>query len=289
MDLSSFIHELDRRKLGVEGIIVLRHGEKIAEHRWIPETSRPVHSISKSFTAIAVGMAVDDGKLSIHDRVVDILSGIIAVPSERLKKLTLEHLLTMRRGHKEFSRPMTVAEALGQSLDREPGTFFTYDNGCTFLASAMITAVTGLKVRDLLVDRLFRPMEIPDPIWKESDDGLTLGATGLEITTGDMAKFGQLLLQRGSWRGKQLVSSAWIDEALKVQTPTTDTETVPDWNSGYGYYFWNSRHGAFRGDGIQGQYLIVIRDKDAVVAINSEEKRMRAILYAVWDHILPLL
>jgi CubicO group peptidase (beta-lactamase class C family) len=153
----------------------------------------------------------------------------------------------------------------------------------------MVTRVTGLKVRDLLTDRLFRPLEIPDPVWRESNDGLTLGATGLKITTGDLAKFGQFLLQRGNWQGRQLVSAAWIDEAVKEQSPTTDTETAADWNLGYGYYFWNSRHGAFRGDGIQGQYLIVIRDKDAVVAINSEEKRMRAILYAVWDHILPQL
>jgi CubicO group peptidase (beta-lactamase class C family) len=198
---------------------------------------------------------------------------------------------------------MTVAEALSQPLDREPGAAFLYDNGCTFLASAMVTKVTGLKVRDLLADRLFRPLEIPDPVWRESDDGLTLGATVLKITTGDLAKFGQFLLQRGNWQGRQLVSAAWIDEAVKVQTPTTepsaerrsregsppDTETAADWNLGYGYYFWNSRHGAFRGDGIQGQYLIVVRDKDAVVAINSEEKRMHAILYAVWDHLLPQL
>jgi CubicO group peptidase (beta-lactamase class C family) len=289
MDLSSYIHEIDRRKLGVEGIIVLQHGRKIAEHRWIPEAPRPIHSISKSFTSIAVGMAIDDGKLSIHNRVTDLLAGMIADPSDRLKRLTLEHLLTMRRGYKEFSRPMSAAEALAQPLDREPGTFFTYDNGCTSLASVMVTAATGLKVRDLLIDRLFRPLEIPDPLWKESDDGYTLSATGLEITTSDLAKFGQFLLQRGNWQGKQLAPAAWIDEASRVQTPTTDTESAEDWNLGYGYFFWNSRHGAFRGDGIQGQYIIVIRDKDAVVAINSDEKRMRAILYAVWDHILPQL
>jgi CubicO group peptidase (beta-lactamase class C family) len=293
MDLSSYIQEMNRRKLGVEGIIVLQHGKKIAEHRWIPEAPRSVYSISKSFTSIAVGMTIDDGKLSIQDKAADVLSGIIAklpaAPPERLKKLTLEHLLTMRRGSKEFSRPMSAAEALVHPLDLEPGTFFNYDNGCTFLASVMVTAVTGLKVRDLLLDRLFRPLGIPDPYWKESDDGYSLGATGLEVTTSDLAKFGQFLLQRGNWQGKQLVSAAWIDEASRVQTSTTDTEDTDDWNLGYGYYFWNSRHGAFRGDGINGQYAIVIRDKDAVVAINSEEKRMRAILYAVWDHILPRL
>jgi CubicO group peptidase (beta-lactamase class C family) len=288
MDLSSYIQEIERRKLRVEGTIVLRHGRKIAEHRWIPEAPREAYSISKSFTSIAVGMAIDDGKLSLDDKVVDVL-GAGANPTERLKKLTLEHLLTMRRGYREFSRPMTVAEALAQPLDREPGTFFLYDNGCTFLASAMVTAVTGLKVRDLLIDRLFRPLEIPEPEWRESDDGYTLGATGLKIATSDLAKFGQFLLQRGAWQGKQLVSAAWIDEAVKVQTPTTDTEDAEDWNLGYGYYFWNSRHEAFRGDGTQGQYLIVFRDKDAVAAINADTKRMRALLCAVWDHILPQL
>jgi CubicO group peptidase (beta-lactamase class C family) len=238
---------------------------------------------------------VDQGKLSPDTPVLDVLnpgeylSGAASQPHARLKALTLRHLLTMNRGHEKQVTPGSVAEALAQPLTRDPGTWFFYDNGCTFLASAMVTKITGKKVRDFLVDKLFKPLEIPTPEWDESKDGITLGCTGLHISTGSIAKFAQLLLQRGNWKGEQLVSSAWIAEATAKQVETTDTQSEPDWNLGYGYQFWQCRHGVYRGDGMLGQYAVVIDAKDAVVAINSNEEDFRQILYAVWDHILPQL
>ncbi|GHU92896.1 penicillin-binding protein [Spirochaetia bacterium] len=297
MDLSSYIEAINRQKLKVEGIIVMQHGKKIAEHRWIPEVPRIVYSLSKSFTSTAVGMVIDDGKLSLNDRVIDVLAGVISNPADsvqaaRLKSLTLRHLLTMSRGHDTQGPHKTVAETLAQPLTRDPGTYFFYDNGCTFLASAMVTKVTGLKVRDFLLDRLLRPLGISDPQWDESEDGVTHGYSGLRISTGDIAKFAQFLLQKGNWNGKQLVSAAWIEEASRKQIETTDTQTLDDWNLGYGYQFWRCRHGIYRGDGAFGQYAVVIQNKDAVVAVNSDEKegdRFRQPLYEVWNHILPQL
>jgi len=287
MKIDNLISAIEKQKLKCEGIIVLQHGKKIAEHRWIPEMARNSFSVSKSFTSIAAGIAIDEGKLSLNGNVADVFGDLVRKPGKRLGALTIEHLLTMTRGHKTFSRPVTAAEALAQPLVYQPGTRFVYDNGSTLLLSALFTRKTGKTVREFLLDKLFRPIGIPDPQWPESEDGYTLGATGLVLTTTDLARFGQFLLQKGQWKNKQIVSSGWIDSAGRPQINTGSHR--PDSDLGYGYGFWPSRHGAFRADGKDGQFVIVLPRQDAVVAVNSDEPKPSPILYAVWDEILPLL
>jgi CubicO group peptidase (beta-lactamase class C family) len=191
----------------------------------------------------------------------------------------------MTRGHADFSRPATVAEALEQRLSFDPGGRFVYDNGSTFLASAMFTRAMGQTVRDFLVEALFRPLGIPDPEWTQSTDGHTAAATGLFLSTSSLARFGQFLIQRGLWQGKQLVSPLWIDSAGRPHVSTRDSKW-PDYDLGYGYGFWPCRHGAYRADGKDGQFVVVLPRQDAVVAINSNEEKHYPILYAVWDEIL---
>jgi len=287
MDIKLFVDEIERRNLAVEGIIVFQRGEERARHRWTPEYPRTIYSISKGFVSIAVGMAIDEGALRLSDRVTRVLKR--PAPDPRWDSLTLEHLLTMTMGKIKFTRPQSLAEALSYRLIREPGSRFLYDNTCTFLCSAMLTTVTGQKVREYLLDRLFRPLGIGDPEWLESADGYTIGASGLTLTTTQMLPFGRFLLQRGNWEGRQLVSSAWIDAATRTQVPTRPAQTQPDWDLGYGYQFWSCRHGAYRLDGRDGQFLVMFPALDAVVAINSNEKELEPILWAVWDHVLPRL
>jgi CubicO group peptidase (beta-lactamase class C family) len=145
----------------------------------------------------------------------------------------------------------------------------------------------GINARDFLLNTLFRPLGMGDPEWPQSPDGHTIGGTGLMLTTSNLARFGQFLLQGGRWRGRQIVSSAWIESAGRPQTGTGLRR--PDCNLGYGYYFWPSRHGAYRADGRNGQFVVVLPRQDAVVAINSDDPKPFPILYAVWDEILPLL
>jgi CubicO group peptidase (beta-lactamase class C family) len=287
MNISSYVRAIEKQKLNCEGIIVLQHGEKIAEHRWIPEAPRNSFSVSKSFVSIAVGMAIDMGKLCLCSHVADIFPEYCSKAGKRLSSLTLEHLLNMTRGYKSFSRPATVADAIAQPLAYQPGTHFVYDNGSTFLASAMFTRAMGVCVRDFLLDALFRPLDIPDPQWPQSPDGHTVGATDLVLATSSLARFGQFLLQRGQWKGRQLVSPAWIDNAGRPQSNTRSRR--PDCGIGYGFGFWPCRYGAYRADGKKGQFVAVLPSQDAVAAINSNEEKPYPILYAVWDEILPLL
>jgi CubicO group peptidase (beta-lactamase class C family) len=287
MNLQPYIEDIEKQKLKVEGLIVFQRGRELARHRWVPESPRHVFSVSKSFSSVAVGMAIDEGLLRLSDGVARVLGRKGSDP--RWDALTLEHLLTMNMGHTEPSRPQSVELALGLVLDKEPGATYFYDSTCTLLASAMLTKVTGLKLRDYLLDRLFRPLGIPDPLWEESDDGYSMGGVGLHITTSDMLAFGRFLLQRGNWEGKQLVSTAWLDAATRTQVATMPSQNSPDYNIGYGYQFWTCRHGAFRCDGKNGQFIVVIPSLDAVIAINSDDENMKPVLWAVWDNILPQL
>ena len=287
MDLEPFVEAIETQRLKVEALIVYQKHRGGACYQWVRKGRRNVFSVSKSVVSIAVGMAIDEGKLRLSDKVTQVFPR--EKPNPRWDSLTLEHLLTMNMGHGEYSRPRNVKEALSYELIQDPGISFCYDNTCTFLASAMLTKVTGQKLRDYLLDRLFRPLGIALPEWEETDDGYTKGWTGLALTTSEMAVFGRFLLQRGNWDGKQLVSAAWIDAATRAQVPTRPDQNKPDYDLGYGYHFWICRHGAFRCDGKNGQYIVVFPGLDAVVAINSDDEREKPILWAVWDHILPRL
>jgi CubicO group peptidase (beta-lactamase class C family) len=285
MDIKPYVELIEKKKLNAEGIIVLQHGEKIAEYKWIPEKPRLIYSVSKGYTSVAAGMCLDEGLLSLNDRIIDAFP-IIKEPDERLSSCTLAHCLTMSRGYPEFTMPESVFKVLSQKLTEDPGAHFVYDNSSSFLVSAMVTKATKRTVRDFLLDRLFRPLGIPDPVWRESEDGYSIGGTGLEVSTSSLAVFGQFLLQRGNWNGKQLVSERWLDCATRPHI-TTKERTDPDWDLGYGYHFWACRHGAFRVDGFKGQFVIVLPWENAVVAITAEEDNVKELLYAVWDTILP--
>jgi beta-lactamase family protein len=148
--------------------------------------------------------------------------------------------------------------------------------------------VTGKTVLDYLRPRLFEPLGIEHPTWGTSPQGITLGGYGLSIRTEDIARFGQLYLQKGQWRGKPLVPAAWVEAATARQT-SNGSNPMSDWDQGYGYQFWRCRHGAYRGDGAFGQFCIVLPEQDAVIAITSGVKDMQSVLNLVWDKLLPAM
>jgi hypothetical protein len=152
----------------------------------------------------------------------------------------------------------------------------------------MVQKATGQTVLDYLRPRLFEPLGIRNPTWDASKQGITLGGFGLRVLTEDIARFGQLYLQKGEWQGKRLLSAEWIAEATARQTSNGSSPTS-DWEQGYGYQFWRCRHGLYRGDGAFGQFCIVMQEQDAVVAITSGTRDLAGVMNLVWEHILPAL
>ncbi|MCA9861039.1 MAG: serine hydrolase, partial [Thermomicrobiales bacterium] len=165
---------------------------------------------------------------------------------------------------------------------REPGSSTTPPQ------PTILTKLTGETLVDYLRPRLFAPLGIENPTWDTDPQGRSLGGSGLHITTEDIARFGQMYLQKGEWNGQRILTEAWIDEATTAHSDNSNTQTNPDWTAGYGYQFWRCRFGgAYRGDGAFGQFCIVFPEHDAVLAMTSGVQNLQLVLDRVWEHLLP--
>jgi CubicO group peptidase (beta-lactamase class C family) len=291
----AFVDEADKKIEAMHSFMLLRHGHVVAEAWWAPydaKTRHELYSLSKSFTSTAVGLAIADGKLSVDDPVLKFFpEDEPAEPSNNLKAMRVRDLLCMSTGHQTepalaSSKQPWVKTFLGHPVPHKPGTHFLYNTAATYMQSAIVQKATGKTVFDYLRPRLFEPLGIDNPTWGASPQGVTFGGYGLSIRTEDIARFGQLYLQKGMWHGRQLIPSAWVETATARQT-SNGSNPNSDWDQGYGYQFWRSRHGAYRGDGAFGQFCIVMPEQDAVVVITSGVKDMQAVLNLVWDKLLP--
>jgi CubicO group peptidase (beta-lactamase class C family) len=294
----AFVEAADRSLQYLHSFMLLRHGAVIAEGWWSPYAPQYPHvlwSLSKSFTSTAVGLAVDEGRLTLEDRVIDFFpEETPAEISENLAAMQVRHLLSMNTGHAQDvtgARPSHpdnswVATFLEQPVAHKPGTYFVYNTAATYVLSAIVQKLTGQTLTDYLTPRLFQPLGIENPFWESCPRGINVGGWGLNITTEDIARFGQLYLQRGQWQGQQLIPAAWVEEATSAHSDNSRNED-PDWAQGYGYQFWRCRHNAYRGDGAFGQFCIVFPEHDAVIAITAGVGNMQAVLDLVWEHLLP--
>jgi hypothetical protein len=156
------------------------------------------------------------------------------------------------------------------------------------MLSATVTKVSGQTLRDYLGPRLFEPLGIPTPDWDVSVQGYNHGASGLHLRTEDVAKFGQLLLQRGEWNGRRLVPADWIDLATSRQA-SNGSDPDGDWDQGYGFQFWRCVPGFYRADGAFGQFCIVMPQYDTVVAITGGTKDTKGVMKLLWAKLLPEL
>jgi CubicO group peptidase (beta-lactamase class C family) len=299
----SFLDAADQNIDQMHSFMLVRHGNVIAEAWWNPydrQTPHVLYSLSKSFTSTAVGLAISDGKLSLDDQVLKFFPDEApAEPSANLKAMRVRDLLRMNTGHqtepalRDPPAPGTmqatwVRKFLAHPVPFKPGSHFLYNSPATYMASAIVQKVTGQTVLDYLRPRLLDPLGFKDPHWITSPEGINAGAYGFFARTEEIASFGQLYLQKGMWKGRQLVPEAWVSQATSLQTSNGSSPTS-DWDQGYGYQFWRARHNAYRGDGAYGQYCIVIPEQDAVVAITSGVRNMQAVMDLVWDKLLPAM
>ena len=278
----------------MNSFMLVRHGHVIAEGWWTPydaQSNHELYSLSKSFTSTAVGMAVAEGKLSIDDEVLKFFpEDAPSAPTNNLKAMRVRDLLTMSAGHQDETSTaadkISAKAFLAHPVPHKPGTHFKYNTPATFMLSAIVQKQTGLSVLDYLRPRLFEPLGITQPVWNTNWQGISLGGYGLSVRTEDIARFGQLYLQQGQWQGRQLVPKDWVKLATSKQV-SNGSNPKSDWDQGYGFQFWRSRNGAYRGDGAFGQYCLVLPEQDAVVAITSGVKDMQGMLNLIWDKLLP--
>lgn len=296
--IRAYVEEADKQINTLHSFMLVRHGQVIAEGWWKPETAEKPHvlwSLSKSFTSTAVGLAVAEGKLNLEDPVLKFFpADAPAAPSTNLKAMRVRDLLTMSGGHDvepkfDFSAGPSVKGFLAQPVTHEPGTYFRYNTPGTYTLSAIVTKATGQTVLDYLRPRLFEPLGIENPAWGATAEGYSLGGYGLFVRTEDIAKFGQLYLQKGKWQGKQLLPEKWVAAATSKQVDNDKAPSgrTPDWRQGYGFQFWRCQHNAHRGDGRDGQICLVLPEQDAVIAITAQTGQMQMELDLVWEKLLP--
>jgi CubicO group peptidase (beta-lactamase class C family) len=298
--ISAFVDAADRNLDALHSFMLLRHGAVVAEGWWSPYRSELRHmlfSLSKSFASTAVGMAVAEGLLTVEDPVLSFFPDEApADPSENLRAMRVRHLLTMSTGHDtDATGSMSrlggddwAKGFLAEKVEHQPGTKFVYNSGATYMLSAIVQRLTGMTLLEYLTPRLFEPLGIEDPTWESCPRGVNVGGWGLSVKTEDIARFGQLYLQKGVWNGRRILSEAWIDDATSAQVSNASGGNA-DWAQGYGYQFWRCRHDAYRGDGAFGQFCVMMPDQEAVLAVTSGVGNMQAVLDLAWKHLLPAM
>ena len=298
-----FIHAAENSQNELHSFVLLRHGKVIAEGWWSPyrwDLRHTLYSASKSFTSTAVGFAVQEKRISLSDKVISFFPEFVPdTVSPWLQELTIENLLTMSAGQDPEPTAAIVGKEknwvkafLSTPISVEPGTRFLYNSMATYMAGAIVQKVTGQPLLSYLTPRLFEPLGIEGADWETDPLGYNTGGWGLRLKTEDMAKFGLLYLQKGKWNGKQILPAGWVEQATKAhimqypETPQSKKDSS-DWLQGYGYQFWRCRHNAFRADGAYGQFIIMMPEQDAVLAITAETPDMQNEINLVWEYLLP--
>jgi CubicO group peptidase (beta-lactamase class C family) len=292
----ALVAALDEFAGEIHSVMLVRHGKVIAEGWWSPYAAEDIHvqySVSKSFNAAAVGLAVQEGLINVDELLLSYFPDIApAAPAPEMLNMRVRDLLTMSTGHQTDSIDALRARADGQwtrafletAVPRPPGTFFLYNSGAAYMLSALVQKVSGMTVQEYLQPRLFEPLGIEGSLWGQSAEAVNLGDGGLSVRTEDLAKFGQLYLQGGSWGGAQVLSPEWVAAATSSQISTGNRDN--NWGHGYGYQFWQSQVG-YRADGSLGQFTFVLPEQDIVLAITSGTTDTNGVMNLVWQQLLP--
>ena len=301
----------------VHSYMLVRHGKVVAEGWWAPydaKTRHALYSVSKSFVSMAIAYAVEDRLMTLNDRVNWFFPWLVpANQDERAKEMRIRDLLSMASGQKHDSWGAMLSAPRGQQakaffsvpMEEPPGLLFRYMSGNTAMLAQIHRRVTREPdLVEYLKPRVFDKLGISDMDWLRQPDGTVLGGSGFELTTEDLAKVGQLLLQGGRWNGERLLPLWWVKQATSCQTPYGDVldpvlahhmgkrdaqkKGPSDWEVGYGYQLWMGNHETFRLCGAFGQICIVMPDEDLVFTSNAggDGANMHSV-EAFFDTILP--
>lgn len=279
--LIAFLDEVKAAGLDLHGFMLHRHGHVVAEG-WTwpvdPNEPRVLHSMAKSFTGCAIGLAIDEGLLRLDDRLVTFFPDDVPADADpRLADMTVEHLLTMRTGHASNTSGSVwrgidtswIAEFFKIPLAYAPGTEYVYTSAASYMLSALINRVTGQTLHDYLKPRLFEPLAIHNETWDIGPDGVNPGGNGLTAPVSAALKLAVLHGQNGVWEGRQILPAAWVEAATRPQGG-------PD--SRYGYHWMMKPGGAFSALGVFVQMAAVYREHGATLVVVGGMKNSAEII-----------
>lgn len=296
-----FLDQIAADRVHLHSFMMLRGERVFAQGAYAPcrmEDEHILFSMSKSFTSTAVGFAVQEGRLSLSDRVVDFFEEELrSLPEEavceNMRRMTLRHLITMNTGQTDPEDRLFqdrekdwAVSFLTSPVEKEPGSWFLYNTRATYMLSVIVQKVVGTTMFEYLRPRLFEPLGFSEGIWWEtSPQGYNTGGFGLSVTVEDIARFGLFVKGKGCFGGRRLLDAGWFEEATKSWSDSSNT-----WEGenalGYGYQFWMCRvPGTYRGDGAFGQYCVILPQEDMLFVSTAGQLDMIKIADAFWNHV----
>jgi len=292
--LADMFDFIEKEHLNIHSMLLVKDGTKVFDayaHSYQPFHNEEIYSISKSFTSLAIGICLDKDLLKIDDVVVNYFMDDLTTFLPEYEKVTIRHLLTMSVGQeKDPSNELETVDNpfalfFNVPLIHEPGTYFMYNNFASFMLSALVSKVTGKSVNDFLDEEMYREIGMNKPQWDDFK-GISLGAYGMKLNTIELAKFGLLLLNKGKWREKQIVSEQYILDATSKHISTAHVDNPRD-RYGYGYQFWMNDFGDYRAAGWLKQYIVINQEYNVVFVTQAFEERELLDLFSMF--ILPAL
>lgn len=297
----NLLDTLRSKRINIHSLMILRHGKVLTALWWKPyrpELPHQLYSFSKSVLSAAVGIAVDEGRISRDDRVASFFRRAIDRDAdERIYSMTIKHLLTMTSGAVAQNEVTMYRQTdwvdwfLNTPLNHFPGERFVYNSLNSYMLSVILRKITGEGLVNYLMPRLFQPLGIERPMWDTCPMGIECGGWGLYLTTEDMAKFCQLCLDDGVWKGRRVLPQGWAAEAGDGIVPSTTDGKLNDSchrSGGYGHHFWRNSDGmSWRADGMFGQFGLVIPHKDMVVVTTAGHAAPMEVLDVLWNEFFP--
>lgn len=282
--------------------LLLRHGKLLCEGYFAPynkETEHTLFSVSKSFTSIAIGFLIEEGKIKLDDYIYTYFPELITPDiNEENKKIKIHDLLSMSFGQeggavheaqkrKDLSSAM-LYDFFYRKKEIECGVKFRYDAFGTYMLAALVRKLTGMNVVEYLMPKLFEPLDIPQPLYQKDSIGNNIGYTGMRMRARDLAKVGYVYLNGGRWNGAQLIPEGWVKLATQKHISTEGCKTGIDWEQGYCYQFWKGRFNTTRLCGAHGQMCVIMPDYDAIFVINSgyDNDKLSYILESFYENIM---
>jgi CubicO group peptidase (beta-lactamase class C family) len=294
--LAEMLAAIEQQHLDLHSLLIIRNGYLISETyfgSYRPDTRHPLYSVTKSFVATLVGIALDKGYMDGTDRrIVDFFpEHTFANLDQQKAAMTLDDTLTMRTGldwqeGDPAYRALYVSSdwikyVLDEPMAAAPGSQFNYCSGCSHLLSAVVRQTTGMNPRDFADQYLFKPLGISNVRWDSDAEGIPIGGWGLQMTPRDMAKLGYLYLRHGQWEEQQIVSAKWVEDATRTHTET-------DGELGYGYQWWTYPPlAAYTALGRGGQMIFVIPELDLVLVTTAAMNGHDEIFQIIQQYILP--
>lgn len=280
-----FIHFAQCNELKIEGIAIADTDRVLLEHRFTPDQERNIYSHTKSYMSMAAGIAIEEGKLSLSDKLADMFPQYVPENADpRLLEITLENLLTMTSGfHRAYLMGADRRAGIGfpdymeymmtRPMLRNPGEEFCYSTADSILAGRMIEQATGQRLGAYLYRHVFSRLDQGWPQWENDPQGHPIGGGSMFMRLTEMMKLGQVFLADGKWKNQQIISSEWVKAATTKHVETnTESQEQNEWTCGYGYQFWMSPYpGAYRADGAYGQISTVLPESGLVVAVQCPE------------------